>query len=270
MINMDILQAQIKAQGEKKTYALVTLVKTEGATPRGVGSKMLVFEDGSFEGSIGGGVLEKQVIADAVSCAKRGEKMLKQYENRAEETGSPCGGVITAFIEAQQGAPVLVVVGAGHVGGCLIRLAAPLGYRITVIDTRESEMIAENIKQADSFVHVKNFYEGLKSFETGRAAFFLVSTYSHETDGEALAAALEKDAAYIGMMGSPVKIKTLFGKLRDRGFSEAQLASVNAPVGLDIGGETPQEIALSIMAEMQMKRYGGTGRPWKETKKGLL
>ena len=261
---MDILQAEVKARQEKKTYALVTLVKTEGATPRSVGSKMLVFADGTFKGTIGGGILEKQVIADSVLCINSREKALKEYENRAEETGSPCGGLITVFIEPELGAPELVVAGAGHVGGCLIRLASALGYRITAVDTRDTEMTAENVKLADSFVLIEDFYEGLKSLNIGPNAFYLISTYSHATDGQALAAALEKEAAYIGMMRSPVKIKTLFDKLRESGYSDAQLASINAPVGLNIGGETPPEIALSIMAEMQMIRYGGTDRPLKD------
>ena len=263
-INMDILQAQLKASQEKKTYALVTLVKTEGATPRGVGSKMLVFADGTFEGSIGGGVLEKQVITDSVRCINNREKALREYENRDEEAGSPCGGLITVFIEPEFGAPELVVAGAGHVGGCLIRLASMLGYRITVVDTRDTEMTAENVKQADCFVLVDDFYKGIKSLNSGTGAFYLVSTYSHETDGQALAAVLEKEAAYIGMMGSPIKIKTLFGQLKEKGYNEAQLASINAPVGLNIGGGTPPEIALSIAAEMQMVRYNGTGHPLKD------
>jgi len=261
---MNILQAQLKAREEKKAYALVTIVKTEGSTPRGVGSKMIVFEDGSFEGTIGGGVLEKQVIRDAIQCIADLEKTLNSYENRDTQSDSPCGGVITVFIEAEQSAPELVVCGAGHVGGCLIKLAASLGYHVTAIDTRETEMIAENIKQADSFVRVDNFYEGIKSQSIRPKAYYLVSSFSHETDYQALEAVLEKDAAYIGMMGSPIKIKTLFDRLKAKGFSDSRLAFINAPVGLQIGGETPPEIALSIMAEMQMIRYGGTGRSLKD------
>jgi len=261
---MDILEAQLEARREKKKYALVTLVKTEGATPRGVGSKMLVFADGSSQGTIGGGVLERQVVEDALRCVRDGKIALNVYENRAEEAGSPCGGLITVFIEPEQGPPELVVAGAGHVGGCLIALAAALGYRITAVDTRDTEATAANVKQADSFVLVEDFYQGVKSLDTGPGAFYLVSTYSHATDCEALAAALEKDAAYIGMMGSRMKIKTLFSKLLERGYTEAQLASVNAPVGLHLGGESPPEIALSIMAEMQKIRCGGTGRHMKD------
>jgi len=261
---MDILQSQLEAAEEKKAYALITLVKTEGTTPRGVGSKMMVFEDGSFEGTIGGGVLEKQVTADAVECLKSRDTVLREYENRAEEDGSPCGGVITVFIESIQSVPQLVVCGAGHVGGALINLAATLGYHITAIDTRDTEMTAENTKNADKVVLVDDFYEGIKSLDIAPGAFYLVSTYGHAQDGEALAAVLEKDAAYIGMMGSSMKISSLFSKLRERGFDDDKIAFVHAPVGLDIGGETPQEIAFSIMAEMQMIRYGGTGNSMKE------
>ncbi|MCL2150495.1 MAG: XdhC/CoxI family protein [Dehalococcoidia bacterium] len=267
---MDILQAQLKAQQDKKTYALVTIVKTEGVTPRGVGSKMIVFADGSSAGTIGGGVLEKQVIRDAIQCIRDRGKTLKVYENRADESDSPCGGIITAYIEAEQVAPKLVVCGAGHVGGCLIKLGTMLGYHITAIDTRDPETIADNIKQADSFVQVEDFYQGIKALDIVPGAFYLVSTYGHAQDGEALAAVLEKEAAYVGMLGSLIKITALFGKLREKGYSEEQIAAVNAPVGLQIGGETPPEIALAIMAEMQMIRYGGTGRQGKEVLRSSL
>ena len=260
---MDLLQAQLEARSEKKTYALVTLVKTAGATPRSVGSKMIVFEDGSFVGTIGGGDLEKQVIADAIGCLKDFSKMLKEYENRTEEDVSPCGGIITVFIETEQGAPQLVVCGAGHVGGAIINLASTLGYHITAIDTRDTEMTMENTKNADKFVLVDDFYESVKALNIAPGAFYLVSTYGHAEDGEALAAVLEKDPAYIGMMGGAPKISSLFSKLRERGFDDKQLAFIHAPVGLDIGGETPPEIAVSIMSEMQKIRYGGTGNSMK-------
>jgi len=229
-----------------------------------VGSKMIVFTDGSSEGSIGGGVLEKQVIQDAVQCVKEGIKTLNVYENRAEEKDSPCGGLITVFIEPEKSAPELVVCGAGHVGSSVIKVATTLGYRITALDTRDTDMTMKNVRHADSFILVENFYHGIKSLDIGPHAFYLICTYSHGTDGEALAATLEKDAAYIGMMGSPVKIESVFTKLREKGYTETQLASINAPVGLHIGGETPPEIAISIMAEMQMIRYSGTGRSLKE------
>ena len=261
---MDLLQAQLEARQAKKPYALVTLVKAEGAAPRGAGSKMIVFENGHSFGTVGGGTLEKKVLADAVKCLRDGRGFLKDYENRAEEEGSPCIGVVTVFIEPEKGAPHLVVCGAGHVGGAVIELASKLGYYVTVIDTRDEELTAEHAKNADSFIVVEDFYSGLRSLDTGPKTFFLVLTYGHAEDAEALSAALEKDAAYIGMTGSRPKIESIFTKLKDKGFTDEQLAFIHTPVGLDIGGETPPEIALSIMAEMQMTRYGRTGRESRE------
>ena len=148
----------------------------------------------------------------------------------------------------------------GHVGAAVINLASTLGYRVTAIDTRDTEMTADNVKCADEFVLIEDFYEGLSSLNIAPGAFYLVSTYGHSQDGETLAAVLKKDAAYIGMMGGPPKISFIFSKLRERGFSDDQLEFIHTPVGLDIGGETPAEIAVSVMAEMQLIRYGRSGR----------
>ena len=261
---MDVYEALMEAREKRRPYALATIVKTEGVTPRGVGSKMLVYKDGSFMGSIGGGILEKQVLGDAVQCIADCGKLLYEYENRDEETDSPCGGTITVYIEAEEGAPDLVVVGAGHVGAGVIRLASALGYYVTVIDIRDTEMTMENTRDADIFVLAEDFAEGVEALPMRNDAFYLVSTFSHGTDCDALAAVLEKGAKHIAMMGSSAKIKTIFAKLRERGFSEAQLAAVNTPAGLDIGGETAEEVAFAIVAEMQMQRYGGTGRPLRD------
>ena len=261
---MDLLQAQFEARQAKKPYALVTLVKAEGAAPRGAGSKMIVFENGHSFGTIGGGVLEKKVLADAVECLRDGRAILKDYENRAAEEGSPCIGVATVFIDPEKGAPQLVVCGTGHVGGAVIELASKLGYYVTAIDTRDEELTANHAKNADRFITVKDFYTGLHSLDTAPKSFFLVSTYGHAEDAEALCAALEKGAVYIGMTGSRQKIEAIFSKLKDKGFTDEQLAFIHTPVGLDIGGETPTEIALSIMAEMQMTRYDRTGRKGRE------
>lgn len=259
MIN--IVEEQLKAERENNPHALVTLVKTTGSTPRSIGSKMLVFSDGTSKGTIGGGILEKNVIADAIQIIAMGGKELKEYENRAAEDDSPCGGFITVFIESGKGAPHLVVCGAGHVGGVIIHMAGDFGYHVTAIDTRDTELTKENVKDADRFILAKSFREGIESAEVGAGAFYMISTYGHKEDCEALEAVLLKDTAYIGMMGSPAKIKTIFQKLREKGCTDEQLSRVHAPVGLDIGGETPPEIALSVLAQMQMTRYCASGLP---------
>lgn len=261
---LNILEEQLKAERENRHYALVTLVKTTGTTPRSAGSKMLVFPDGSCRGTIGGGVLEKQVTADAVSVIESGQSVLKEYENRPAEAGAPCGGIITAFIEAGSRAPRLVVCGAGHVGGIIIRMAGELGYHVTAIDTRDTELTKEYVKTADRFILADSFREGMEAAGGGADTFYMVSTYGHKEDCEALEAVLLKDSAYIGMMGSSAKINAIFQKLRERGITEEQLSRVYAPVGLDIGGDTPPEIALSVLAQMQLVRYAGSGRALKE------
>ncbi len=255
MIN--IAEEQVKAQKRNCPYALATIIETRGTTPRSVGSKMLVFEDGTVIGTIGGGVLEKQVIDDAIIILGKNLKQVKQYENKSTGGISPCGGQISVFIEANRNNNVnLIVCGAGHVGASVIKMANLLNYHITVLDTRDTEITRENVQYADRFELIDEFYHGIKNTEIPDGSYILVSTYGHEEDCEALAAALEKNAAYIGMMGSAMKIKSIFKKLQERGFTQEQLDFVHTPVGLNIGGETPSEIALSILAEIQSVRYG--------------
>ncbi len=254
MIN--IIEEQLKAQKEKKPYALATIIETKGTTPRSVGSKMMIFEDGTVIGTIGGGVLENQVIEDGITTLKNNQKQVKQYENKATGGISPCGGTITVFIEANRNNEVnLVVCGAGHVGASVINMASLLNYHITVLDTRDTEITRENVKNADRFDLIETFYQGIKDTEIPNGSYILVSTFGHEEDCEALAAVLDKKAAYIGMMGSKMKINSIFKKLKERGFTQEQLEFIHTPVGLDIGGETPAEIALSILAQMQAVRY---------------
>ena len=253
MIN--IIEEQLKAQKNNKAYAMATIIATHGATPRSVGSKMMVFEDKTIIGTVGGGVLEEQVIVDAVEILNKNRKMTKIYENKAKSDISPCGGNISVFIESYRSNTNLVVCGAGHVGAAVIKMASLMNYHITVLDTRDTEITKENVKDADCFELIPDFYQGVIDTEFAEGSYILVSTYGHEEDCEALAAMLEKKAAYIGMMGSPIKIRSIFNKLLERGFTQEQLDFIHTPVGLNIGGETPAEIAVSILSEIQAVRY---------------
>ncbi|MCL1913942.1 MAG: XdhC/CoxI family protein [Eubacteriaceae bacterium] len=259
-----ILQALLQAEEEKKACALATIVQTVGSVPRGAGSKIVVFADRSIIGSVGGGSLEMQVIEDALHCISNKESIFKKYENHVDVGGdiTPCGEA-AVFIECFEGAPELVVCGAGHVGAALIELAAALGYFVTVVDTRDTDVTREHSKKAGRLVIADSFSKGIQSLATPQGTYFMVCTYDHEHDFEALGAVLGKDAGYIGMMGSSGKISSIFAKLRSLGFREELLESVHSPVGLDIGGQTPNEIALSIMAQIQMTRYKKTGLPAK-------
>ena len=251
----NIVEEQLEAQKKNRAYALVTIVETQGATPRSIGSKMMVYGNGNIVGTIGGGVLEEQVIKDAMDILGKNQKVLRTYENKAKSDISPCGGEISVFIESYRSNTNLVVCGAGHVGAAVIQMASMMNYHITVLDTRDTEITKKNVEAADRFELISDFYQGIKDTEIEEGSYILVSTYGHEEDCEALAAVLDKKPAYIGMMGSPIKIRSIFRKLLERGFTQEQLDFIHTPVGLNIGGETPPEIAVSILSEIQAVRY---------------
>ena len=258
------LAEQLQAQKDKRDYALVTIVKTEGITPRNIGSKMLVFSDASTLGSVGGGMVEKNVIADTLQCIKEKANELKEYENFSQDDGSECTGKIQVFIETIMSKPHLVICGAGHVGTAVANIAKSAGYFVTAVDTRKP--IAEsNIQHVvDEFIHINDYREGIDSLQVSPGAYFLVSSHEHSEDANILAAVLLKEPKYVGMLGSKKKIEYVFEQMREEGFKDEQLNSVNTPIGLDIGGELPEEIAISIVAEMQMVRYDTGGGPLKD------
>ncbi len=264
----DFFDAQLRAEQRGGNYAVVTIVKTGGSTPRTSG-KMLVYPDGTTECTIGGGAVERAAAEEAVKCIERGENAFREYDLAAanKNLGMICGGNMSVLIEVFTPKPLLIMCGAGHVGGALIDLAHFLGFSVTLVDNRPDELIAERIEKADNFVHVEDFYSELAALSVPAGAYFVIATYGHSCDGEALGAALQKNAAYVGMIGSHVKIDTLFARLKDKGVTMEQLEAVYTPIGLDVGSETPEEIALAIMAEIMAVRNHGSGEHLRDKKR---
>jgi len=265
MDEKSMLQEQLRAQENGRAYALVTLIKAEGSTPRSSG-KMIVYPDGTISGTIGGGQAERRAIQDAVTCIAKRQNAFLEYditeENKAH--GMLCGGVVSVYIEVCARKPQLIMCGAGHVGGALIPVAKAAGFDVTLLDSRPKESIQDKIDNADRFLPVEEFSKGIAQLDLEPGAFFVIATFGHMHDGEALYAALQKQAAYIGMIGSRSKVGKLFDTLMERGITAEQLASVYSPVGLDIGGETPEEVAISIIAEILKVKYGASGRHMRE------
>ncbi|MEZ3435091.1 MAG: XdhC/CoxI family protein [Lachnospiraceae bacterium] len=257
---IEIVKEQMRAYEEGKSCAVVTIVEADGSTPRSKG-KMIVYTDGSTKGTIGGGAVELLAIRDARECIRKGENLAKTYDlnSPSSETGMTCGGCMTVLIEAFAARPLLVVCGAGHVGGAVLHLASFVGFDTLLIDDREEAAIADKIALADRFVRVKGFEEEVAAMDIRPDAYYLIATHGHSFDGEALAAILTKEAKYIGMIGSSKKIEALFGRLKEKGFTQEQLDKVYTPVGLDLGGETPEEIAVAVIAEVMAVKYGHTG-----------
>ncbi len=252
----DLLLEQLQAQKDRKNYAVVTIVDASGSTPRTSG-KMLVYENGFSSGTVGGGAHEQMAKRDAVDCLRTGTNALKHYEitSTAAQAGQVCTGSITVFIEVYRTAPLLVVCGGGHVGRNLIPMAKQAGFDVLLVDTRAPELIPESVAMADRFERVPDFETGLHALDLDPAAYYVLCSYSHATDSAALSAVLDKPHAYVGMVGSRAKAASIFAQMREKGHTDTDLAPVHTPIGLDLGGETPAEVAVSILAELIALRH---------------
>lgn len=256
----DIIREQARAIEAKRAHAVVTITHSDGSTPRSSG-KMLVFPDGSICGSIGGGAVEQMAIRDAVDCIRRDHGGIRSYElTRDGNTNMTCGGNMKVLVEVFNPRPLLVMCGAGHVGGAVLRCARFLGYETMLLDDRAAELIADKIALADSFRHVSDFKKDIPSLHIPSGAYFVIATPGHAKDMEALLGAMTQEPAYLGMIGSRSKVGAIFALLREKGIGEDVLRSIYAPIGLDLGGETPEEIAFSILAQIQTVKNDRDGR----------
>ena len=247
--------------GEGVPFVVATIVDAKGSSPRGVGARMVVLGDGTIIETIGGGVLEKQVIADALACLAAGTTRSERYElkEKGEKAlGSLCGGEATVFFEVHAPAHTLLIVGAGHVGQKLCAFARLLDYQVVVLDAREDMVTAERFPAADRLV-CGDPAQAAELVTIGESTHVVIVTHGHLHDKDALRAALGTSAASIGMIGSAKKVRTVFAQLREEGIPAERLDRVHSPIGLDIGAETPAELALCIMAEIVADTTGKLG-----------
>src|SRR5207249_4811651 len=253
------IQAALK-QGER--VAIATVVKTVGAAPCGVGSKMLVLADGTSSGSFSGPKTNGRVTQEALKAIHDGQSHVTHIHldaDQGEAVGS-CGATLEVFFEVLRPEPRLIIAGAGYVAQTLARLAAALDFRIVVVDDRRdlADPIAFDDKVQLTFGDIP---QTIHELEPDESSWIVIVTRGHHLDKDALKAALDTNAVYIGMIGSPSKVKRIFKDLLKEGVSRERLEQVHAPIGLDLGAETPDEIALSIAAEMVMIRRKGSGTP---------
>src|SRR5436309_1445177 len=255
------IQAALK-RGER--FAIATVVKTAGAAPCGVGSKMLVRADGTTSGSFSGPKTNGRVIQEALQAIHDSQSHLTHIHldaDQGEAVGS-CGATLEVFIEVLRPEPRLIIAGAGYVAQALARLAARLDFRIVVVDDRRDLANPQAFGQKVQLTF-GDIPQTIRELEPDEASWIVIVTRGHHLDKDALRAALETNATYVGMIGSPNKVKHIFKDLLKEGFPRERLAQVHAPIGLDLGAETPDEIALSIAAEMVMLRKKASGKPLK-------
>jgi len=245
----DIYEELARLRRENKPCAVATVVQTTGSSPQRAGAKMLVRGDGSIAGTIGGGCIEAKVIETSHLAVEDGVARTVPFDLTETEGGLICGGHMVVFIEPVLPDPHLIILGAGHVGRALSAIARFSGFRVTVIDDREEFANPVNIPDAGT-VLVNNFKDPLSGVKVDEQGFVVVATRGHNHDLEAVAAALGTGARYVGLVGSKRKRSVIFGELMDRGFSRDDAERVIIPVGLPIGSVTPEEIAVSIMAQI--------------------
>ena len=236
--------------------ALATVVSATGSTPRDATARMLVLPDGTTRGTIGGGKFESLVIADARKLLEdHGLPFTRRYDFVPEgpaSFGAVCGGTATVLLEVLERSPHLLVVGAGHCGRALARMAAFAGWDVTVADERTEQLDPSAFPEGTRLIHVKDDYSDLP-LPTSDDSVALVSR-GHVTDGLAFRRLRGVKVAYLGMMGSNAKKKALYDELRAEGWGEEELRRARSPIGLDIGAESPEEIAVAIVSELVQAR----------------
>lgn len=251
---MDSISEAIR---ENRRIALVTLTKSEGSTPGKEGSIMSVDSGGNIEGTVGGGKIEKTLIDEAVECIGKNQSKAFTYDlNASAELGMVCGGRVEGYIKVFGPARKLLIAGGGHVALELYQLASVLKYNTIIFEDREEFGNPDRFPQASQII-LGDVAENLSAFPVDANTYVMLVTRGHKHDEEALKAVINSEAAYIGMIGSKSKAKKTLNKLLEEGYDEERVNSVYSPSGLGIGGTTPEEIALSILAEMQKVTHNG-------------
>ena len=259
MLELEIYKEVTELIAKGELAALATVVVSRGSAPRRAGAKMLVRADGSILGTVGGGSIEAKAMEMALEVIKQGQPRQVHFSlaEKKSELGMICGGDTELFIEPILPPPTLCIFGAGHIALPLAKTGKLLGFRIAVIDNRAEFANSERFPEAD-LILAEEFSKAFAKTKTNKASYIVIVTRSHQYDELVLELALKTNAKYIGMIGSKTKTRTIFSHLLAKGVSQELLDKVHAPIGLEIGAETPEEIAISILAEIIKARNSPT------------
>lgn len=258
---LEWLAAEVKAN---RKAALVTLIGEEGSTPGKKGFMMVVFEDGSTAGTIGGGSFENKVREYALQCMNEGnDKLLAMELNDSGELHMQCGGKASVYIKVFREKDRLVIAGGGHIALELYKLGRGLGFHTVILEDREEYGNTERFPSSD--IYIGNIGESMSNYPLNKNCHVVIVTRGHEGDAAALKAAIGRGAGYVGMIGSRKKVKYVFDKLLKDGCKKEDLEAVYAPVGLDLGGDSASEIALGILSEILLVRNGGRLRHMRDS-----
>lgn len=245
-------------------FALATIIESKGSTPRHSG-KMIVLEDGSIIGTVGGGIAERFVIDEAILAIKEDCSKIVEYKLNSElKDGIPmsCGGNLKVFIEVNERKPKIVLIGGGHVNYAMSKFIDLLDYELVVVDDREEFCNKDRYPSASNLYVDEDIEKAVAKVDIDSNTYIVIAT--KDGDKKSLKEVVYSNAKYIGVIGSKRKVTLLMRDLKEDGIDEEKLDFVHSPIGLDIGTETPEEIAISILAEILKARSGGSGKSFKE------
>ncbi len=265
-MHYDLYEQIVEIRRTGMRAALATIINRKGSTPRKDPAKILILEDGRQLGSIGGGCIEAEVIKESLAVMRVEKPRLLSFDltdENAEESSLLCGGTMEVYLEPILPDPVLFIFGAGHVGQCAAATAQSVGFKIAVVDDRIKYANSERFPGADT-VYVGPWDEVFKKLPINNSSYILIATRGHQFDLTCLRFSVRSPAKYIGLLGSRRKTRLLFEVLEKEGIDPVNFQRVFAPVGLEIGSETPEEIAVSIVAELVAVRKNLDIRPLRE------
>ncbi len=269
MTDFTILKKAVELVEKGEEVALTTVTKASGSTPRDEGTKMLVLEDGTIYGTVGGGNLESRVIDESIEALKKGKSISLYLPLEKKELGMECGGEVEVFIDVYKSKPKLLIVGGGHVGLAIYKVASILDFYIAVFEDREDILTKERFPLAKELI-LGNMKENLSNYTIDENTYIVIVTRGHEYDEDCLEEVIHSNARYIGVMGSKRKVKIMMENLKNKGVEESLLEKAYTPIGLDLGGETPEEIAISILSEILLIKNKGSLIHMKSTRKANI
>jgi xanthine dehydrogenase accessory factor len=249
---MDLYEEIVRLRKDGRRGAVATIVNVRGSIPSFKTAKMLVRDDGSIVGTIGGGCVEAEVWQAAREVMESEKPRTLTFDLNQDpkyDTGLVCGGTLEIFVEPILPPADLYIFGAGHVAASLYRVARIAGFDVTIIDDREAYANRERFPEAQEVI-AEDFDKAVARFTPGESSYIVIVTRGHRDDMRMLRWAVQTPARYIGMIGSKRKTITIFKELQNEGLASHLFDRVHAPVGLDIGAITPEEIAVSITAEL--------------------
>jgi xanthine dehydrogenase accessory factor len=268
---MDIFEELVRLRREGRKCALATIVQVQGSIPSYQSAKLLIRDDGSIAGTIGGGCVEAEVwnaAREVIESGKAKHLSFNLGQDAAYDNGLICGGQLEVFVEPVFPQPKAFIFGAGHISKSLAKVAALAGFSTAVIDDRESFASRERFPETDE-IHAGEYEDVVPRLAINESGYVVIVTRGHRDDMRVLRLVAGSSARYIAMIGSKRKVISVIKELEREGVARERLERIYAPMGLEIGAESPEEIAISVVAEMIAVRRNAPS-DWRELSKSIF